>query len=367
MRRYNLTAYVIGSAMLMTTACAPALDGQTALPSAIETAAVSDRAETVAASSSEDALESVSASPEAIEDLAAVESRLAADANVVTIEEEAVPLYSKPAGSHVRTPSASGAVTYGNNLVTVDASNTSQGYVMIKYTGSNPKIKVQITPPGGKGVYTYNLDARSDYEVFPLTEGNGSYSVKVFENKSGNQYLQAFSQDIAVSLTDSFSPFLYPNQYVNFTASSAVVKKGAEVAAAATDQASVVAAVFNYVVDNFTYDNAKANSVASGYLPNVDQVLAQKTGICFDYAAVMTAMLRSQDIPTKLVVGYTGSVYHAWVNIYIEGQGWIENVIYFDGQDWTLMDPTFASSSKKSPEIMEYMKNPANYQARYTY
>lgn len=58
-----------------------------------------------------------------------------------------------------------------------------------------------------------------------------------------------------------------------------------------------------------TYDKKKAQTVQSGYLPNVDQVLASKTGICFDYAALMTAMLRSQGIPTKLVVGYTGNVY----------------------------------------------------------
>ena len=54
-----------------------------------------------------------------------------------------------------------------------------------------------------------------------------------------------------------------------------------------------------------------------------EDLLAQKKGICFDYAALMTAMLRSQDIPTKLVVGYTGNLYHAWINVYLEGQGWV--------------------------------------------
>ena len=116
-----------------------------------------------------------------------------------------------------------------------------------------------------------------------------------------------------------------------------------------------------------TYDTAKASSVQSGYLPNVDLVLAQKKGICFDYAALMTAMLRSQDIPTKLVVGYTGNRYHAWINVYLEGQGWVDNIIYFDGTSWKLMDPTFASSGNQSQEIMQYIGNGANYQAKYSY
>ena len=289
---------------------------------------------------------------------------------IIVIEEEGVPLYTKPATSKVLTPTASGAVTYANNKVTIDASNSSQGYVMIQYSGASGKIKVQISKSGSE-TYTYDLKAREAYEVFPFSEGDGTYSVKVFENVSGNQYAQIFSQDVRVALENQFLPFLYPNQYVNFSENSAAVKKGAEVAATATDQAGVVTNVYNYVVSNLTYDTAKAQAASggsmAGYLPAVDAVLAQKKGICFDYAALMTAMLRSQDIPTKLVVGYTGNLYHAWINVYLEGQGWVDNMIYFDGQNWTLMDPTFASSSGKSPEIMKYIGNNSNYKAKYSY
>ena len=284
---------------------------------------------------------------------------------LAVIDDEMVPLYSKPQGSLVRIPTASGTVTYGNGTVSVDASNAQSGYVMVKYTGGVSKIKVQITKGGL--TYTYDLNARNAYEVFPLSEGNGTYSIKVFENVSGNQYSQAFSQDVSVSLVNQFEPFLYPNQYVNFSQGSAAVQKGAEVAASAGDALGVVNAVYNYVVNNMTYDTAKAASVQSGYLPNVDQVLASRTGICFDYAALMVSMLRSQDIPAKLVVGYTGSAYHAWVNVYIAGVGWIDNYIYFDGTNWSLADPTFASTGGQSDAIKQYIGNGANYQQKYCY
>ena len=285
---------------------------------------------------------------------------------VVTIKDEAVPLYSKPATSSVKVPQASGTVTYNNNSVLLDASNTSHGYVMVQYSGNSSKIKVQVLKSGGE-TYTYDLNSRSAYEVFPLTEGNGTYTVRVLELVSGNQYAVKSSQNLNVTLADEFEPFLYPNQYVNFSAGSAVVLKGTEVAASATDELGVVTNVYNYVVQNFTYDTALANTVQSGYLPDVDHVLSVKKGICFDYAAVMTAMLRSQNIPTKLVVGYTGSLYHAWVNVYIDGQGWVDNIIYFDGYQWKLMDPTFASSGKNDPAIKDYITNGSNYTAKYTY
>ena len=280
----------------------------------------------------------------------------------VEIDDAQVPLYSKPAGSYVRTPIASGTTTYKNEKATLDASNVSEGYIMVKYTGSVGKIKIQITKSGSE-TYTYDLNNSGVYE----SEGSGSYQVKVFENIQGNQYSQAFSQSIDAGVTNQFGPFLYPNQYVNFNAASAAVQTGAAVAAGASDQIGVVAAIYNYVIDNVSYDTAKATSVQSGYLPNVDVVLAQKKGICFDYAALMTAMLRSQDIPTKLVVGYTGNLYHAWINVYLEGQGWVDNIIYFDGNSWKLMDPTFASSSGQSQEIMQYIGNGANYKAKYSY
>ncbi|MGN0158731.1 MAG: transglutaminase family protein [Brotaphodocola sp.] len=271
---------------------------------------------------------------------------------------------SAAAGS-VRTPQASGMVTYGNSRVTIDASNIGQGYVMVKYNGSAGKIKVQITKQDV--VYTYDLNARDDYEVFPFSEGDGTYTVKVFEHVSGNQYAQAFSQSLSVTMPDPFAPFLTPNQYVNFKDGSAAVETGEQVAAGAVNQISVLTSIYNYVIGNISYDKEKAETVQSGYLPDVDQILAVKKGICFDYASLMAAMLRSQDIPAKLVIGYTGGLYHAWINVYIEDVGWIDNCIYFDGQNWSLMDPTFASSGGNNDNVRQYIGNGANYQAKYSY
>lgn len=48
-------------------------------------------------------------------------------------------------------------------------------------------------------------------------------------------------------------------------------------------------------------------------------------------------------------------------------EGWIDAAIYFDGQEWKLMDSTFASSNNSSQAIMKYIGNGANYQAKYLY
>lgn len=286
------------------------------------------------------------------------------DLEKVVIAEEDVPLANS--SIEVLEPTASGETTYKRSNVLVDASNTSQGYIMIKYNGKNKKIKVQIAKSSGV-TYTYNLNARDAYEVFPITEGNGSYSVKVFENVSGTKYSQVFSKAITVKLVNQYLPFLYPNQYVNFNANSETVKKGFEVTKSTTDDLKKVELIYDYTIDALTYDRVKAANIRSGYLPNVDTVLAAQKGICFDYASVMATMLRSQNIPCKLVVGYTGNVYHAWINVYTPESGWIDGMIFFDGNKWQMMDPTFASSGKKSESIMKYIGNASNYTAKYVY
>ena len=116
-----------------------------------------------------------------------------------------------------KTVMHSGVTVLSNAKAAVDTSNLSEGFIQVKYTGGkNVRIKVQITKSGGT-TYTYNLNNTGSYETFPLTEGDGSYTVKVFENTSGTKYAQAYSTSVSLKLRNAFLPFLYPNQYVNYT------------------------------------------------------------------------------------------------------------------------------------------------------
>ena len=263
--------------------------------------------------------------------------------------------------ANVRTPVADGKVTYGNSNLTVDASHTSDGYIMVKYSGKAPRIKVRIQKDT---LYTYDLNTSGRYETFPLTAGSGAYSLGVFENIEGTTYSTLFTQNIDVAIENEFGPYLYANQYVNFTTSSSTVEKGAAIARPADDDLEVIQNVYNYIITNFTYDYDKAATVESGYLPNVDEIYSKQTGICFDYAAVMATMLRTQNIPTRLEVGYMGDVYHAWISTYIPDTGWVNGIIEFDGKNWELMDPTYASTSA-SPK--DFLTETDKYITKYVY
>jgi len=80
----------------------------------------------------------------------------------------------------------------------------------------------------------------------------------------------------------------------------------------------------------------------------------------------MTAMLRSQEIPCKMVIGYAGQTYHAWISVWTEESGWVNGAIFFDGKQWKRMDPTFASTAESSDEILNFIQN-GNYRVKYLY
>ncbi|MDR3278551.1 MAG: transglutaminase-like domain-containing protein [Oscillospiraceae bacterium] len=266
-------------------------------------------------------------------------------------------------------PISAFAAVIGNAKAQVDTTNLADGYVKVAYIGGGTaKIKVIITG-ASKTQYKYDLNKKNDgaFEVFPFSEGDGSYSIGVYTNTEGSKYATTYTTTVTVKLKDQNAPFLVTNQYVNYTDSSTTVKQAAALVKDITNDLDKVSKIYNYVIKEFKYDKQKAATVQSGYLPNVDDILSKKKGICFDYAAVMTAMLRSQKIPCKLVVGYAGDIYHAWINIYTKETGWVNSMIQFDGKNWKLMDPTFASSGNESSSVYEYIGKGDNYAAKLYY
>lgn len=248
----------------------------------------------------------------------------------------------------------------------IDTSNANNGYVRAK-CNSNKRVKVQVQKDGKK--YNYDLNANGNYENFSLQMGNGTYTIKIFENTTGNRYASVDSAVINVNMSNSLAPYLVSNQQVNYNSNS----KAVATAAGLTQNAAPlkkVENIFNYVTKNISYDTYKAKTVKSGYLPNIDSTLATKKGICYDYASLMAAMLRSQGVPTKLVKGYVApsNVYHAWTEVYLQGEGWVNvNQVYFDGKTFRRMDPTFASTGHQSQKINQFIGNGSNYSKAYEY
>ena len=261
---------------------------------------------------------------------------------------------------------APGTLSDGNKLAVIDYSNYKDGYIMVNYLGDCGKVKLLLTGPDG---ITNKYDIKKGLAAFPLTAGDGKYEISVCENISGTKYSVAYANTLKLDGISEFGPYLHPNQYVYYNKDCKVITKGANLAAYCNTDLEVVTNVYDFITQNIVYDYDKANTVASGYISNVDEILESGTGICLDYSAVMTSMLRSQSIPTRLEVGYVGTdnpVYHAWISVYIEEVGWLNGIIQFNGYEWSLVDPTFGASTDPKT-LKKYIGDGSNYEISHVY
>ena len=261
-------------------------------------------------------------------------------------QKEEPPVYSP---LQVLVPEAPGKKTLGASPLTLDISNADQGYLTAISDSDSQKMNVQLT---------------SENEA--VSSGSGTYQICCYQQIDGSRYAALFADTLEVSLENEFLPFLYPNQYVNFTPDSASSKLALSIISEDASDVDALQAVYNYVVQNLTYDYDLADTVDSGYIPDVDSTLKSGKGICFDYAALTTAMLRARDIPCKLQIGYAGTVKHAWISVYIRSKGWVDKAVEFSGESWSRMDPTFDSNSKDKENIQQYIGDDDNYSVQFT-
>ena len=214
-----------------------------------------------------------------------------------------------------------GKTTKKKGSLVIDCSNMNEGYVMVK--GEKSKKKQKLVVKFKKAELQYDLNTKGQYEVIPLQFGNGKYTFTLYKNVSGRKYSQEGQVSLTPKMKDTNRAFLYPNQYVDYTAKTKAVLKADELCEGLTEQAEIAKVICNFVRKSFAYDYLKANSVKTndtkGMMPTIDDCWEKHMGVCQDLSAVTVAMLRSQGVPAKLMIGDRKNVYHAWVVAIIDG------------------------------------------------
>ena len=114
---------------------------------------------------------------------------------------------------------------------------------------------------------------------------------------------------------ESKSVYLLPNEKVPFTEESEYVQFAAELCAGITDQEEIYNTLLDYLENKFVYDYIKSVTVENYTVPDLDDCWYSKMGIELDLASLMCAMLRSQGVPTMLLVSRDIKIMHpsAWV------------------------------------------------------
>ena len=181
-------------------------------------------------------------------------------------------------------------------------------YKIEKTNDVRTKVKVTLNEQS----YFYEIEDTSN---IPTPFGAGLYTFEVYENIEGTKYKKV--KTIKSQIKDDC--FTTANYWVNY--SEELTTFTAALVQGNTTTEEKINTIYNYIVNKYSYDFEKIHKLPNNYIPNPEAFLKEDSGICSDMATLFAAMLRSQNIPTKVIVGYNSAAttYHAWNQVYING------------------------------------------------
>lgn len=236
----------------------------------------------------------------------------------------------------------------------INTSQVSSGLVGISYQPTQEqKTKVMIAK--GQERYTYDLKANGNY---PLQLGNGDYQVSVLENIADTQYKVIKTKNITLEKDHANAVYLQSIDMINWSENMKPIKIAKELTKNATSNQEKATIIYDYVTSKIKYDHNKAVKVTSGYIPNIEETLNTSLGICFDYSVLYAAMMRSVNVPTKLIMGMNKDMtdYHAWNEVYLE-----------ESKQWVIIDTTYDASAAEQGIMVSMVKNANDYTVQKIY
>lgn len=125
---------------------------------------------------------------------------------------------------------------------------------------------------------------------------------------------------------EELARFLAPDRLVPLN--DRIRKLAAEVTAGKLTPLAKARAIYDYTVDNLSYDKS-----GTGWgRGDINHACDLKRGNCTDFHAMLIGLCRASGIPARFIIGFPipegakeGSIggYHCWAEFYLEGKGWI--------------------------------------------
>ena len=250
----------------------------------------------------------------------------------------------------------------------------ASAYYLTSYAirnGNNTLHTAAIISVTGEYVLPYySLDGSTNVQISDVYV-NGYAGDEYFVN----YYLNAGSISLPDELKDfekKYSEFVH-NQYLEISDSTkAFMLKLANEKGLNPQNPNIINSVANYIRGaakyNLKYDRAldKCEDIAVAFLSQYPE------GVCQHYATAATMMYRALGIPARYTVGYVGETIadteveitnlkgHAWVEVYMDGVGWIQVEVTgpggIGGLEFEIDGPNNEEPDTEDPENPEKIK-----------
>ena len=264
---------------------------------------------------------------------------------------------------------------YENEYVKIDTNTANKGYIQIESLDpAAERVEVNLYSNvdnqfGGKGRWHYNHKQKGKTTLkVALTYGNAIYEIEVWTTLTSEALgITRCTRKAVLTVTlnnvSNTGGFLLSTGEVIYSSGMQFIKKADEIASTCSNDFEKVSKIYAWLTDYLDYKPSDDYTAVGAYTCNLDNVYNRGYGVCYDYAVILAAMLRSQGIPCKVVFGkYAGSDYgHVWNEVYINSNGSITtDKVDIIGNEWCRLDPTM-SHSNSGKQSTDYMNTDKNY------
>ena len=196
-------------------------------------------------------------------------------------------------------------------------------------------LRIVLAPIGNESLQPDEIRGVSE-GYYPLTHGAGEYMLRIFAVQVDGTYTQVFSDNFVAEF-ETNEPYKYTNVFSMYSANSVAIKKAYALTKSDSSNEEKAIKIKKYIDNNISYDYEKEEAVLeliknnnislfSSEFVDIDYIYNEERGICSDFAALFSVMMKSVGVPTREVRGYTwasGSKYHSW-NEYLDDFGeWV--------------------------------------------
>lgn len=213
----------------------------------------------------------------------------------------------------------------------------------ITLTGETNRSLIKILVIKGETQRWYDVklqDGKFNEEIW-FIDGVGEYQVSVLVHKEGRRY--TFGPTVYVKNTVEVNRFLVPTLHVESN-NEKIIALAQEITKDCKSDAEKAKSIYDWVTANIVYDYKKYIRQMNNDYDNVYgalNTLKTKTGVCYDYAALVAALGRASGLQVKMIKGNFKSALrselHAWNEIYISEEN-----------KWIPVDSTFGASMRSN-------------------
>ncbi|HOM43763.1 MAG TPA: transglutaminase-like domain-containing protein, partial [Bacillota bacterium] len=100
------------------------------------------------------------------------------------------------------------------------------------------------------------------------------------ENITGIKYKVVAQKSFKAEMTELNSVYLQSTQPIVWNYDMESIKLANSLAQGEKDSLKVVQAIYDYIVNNISYDYKKADKLSSDYTPEIDTIIRDGKGIC---------------------------------------------------------------------------------------